>query len=164
MPSFDVVSEVDKAELDNAFQQAKKELETRYDFKGAKASIEKQGDDSFQVKAIDAEKLGAVREVFFAKLAKRGISLRNLDLGRPEESGVQLMKQTLKIAEGIPADKAKKLVAKVKESKLKVQPSIQGDALRITGKNKDDLQQAIALLRGQSDALEVELQFTNFRD
>jgi len=164
MPSFDIVSQVNLAELDNAIVQAKKELETRYDFKGAKASLEKLPKNEVQLKANSEEKLSDLRELLFTKLSKRGISLRNVDLGRVEESGVQLYKQTLTVREGIAIEKAKKIVQYVKDSGLKVQGSIQGDTVRVTGKNRDDLQSAIALLRGRMDELEVELQFNNFRD
>jgi len=164
MPSFDVVSKVNMAELDNALQQSQKEIGGRYDFKGLKIEVEKQKDGSFLMKAPTDDKVAAVREIILQKLAKRGISLRNLDLGDVEASGHQAFKQTLKVREGIASDKAKKLVAAIKDSKLKVQASIQGDSLRVTGKSRDDLQSAIALLRGQMDAVETELQFENFRD
>jgi uncharacterized protein YajQ (UPF0234 family) len=164
MPSFDVVSEVNMAELDNALTQAKKELDTRYDFKGAKASIERLPKNEVQIKANSEEKLGGLRELLFAKISKRGISLRNVDVGKAEESGLQLYKQTITIREGIAIEKAKQIVAAVKDSKLKVQASIQGETVRVTGKNRDDLQAVIALLRGQMNELEVELQFNNFRE
>jgi uncharacterized protein YajQ (UPF0234 family) len=152
------------AELDNALSQAKKELDTRYDFKGAKASIERLPKNELQLKANSEEKLSGLRELLFAKLSKRGISLRNVDVGKAEESGLQLYKQTITVREGIEVEKARRLVAAVKDSKLKVQASIQGETVRVTGKNRDDLQAVIALLRGRMDELEVELQFNNFRD
>jgi uncharacterized protein YajQ (UPF0234 family) len=164
MPSFDAVSQVNMAELDNALSQSKKELETRYDFKGAKAAIEKLPKNEIQIKANSEERIGALRELVLTKLAKRGISLRNVEFGKVEESGVQLYKQTLTVKEGVPQDKAKQLVAFVKDSKLKVQASIQGDTVRVSGKNRDDLQSVIALFRGKADELNVELQYTNFRD
>lgn len=164
MPSFDAVSQVNMAEMENALHQSQKEIETRYDFKGAKASVEKQPNNVFLLKASTEERLSAVREVVLTKLAKRGISLRNVEIGRPEESGVQLYKQTLKVVEGIPAEKAKKLVAMVKDAKLKVQASIQGDLVRVSGKNRDDLQSVIALFRGKAEELELSLQYINFRE
>lgn len=164
MPSFDVVSKVNMAELDNALTQAKKELETRYDFKGAKASIERLPKNEVQLKANSEERLSSLRELLFAKLSKRGISLRNVDVGKAEESGLQLYKQTMTIREGIAVEKAKLITAAVRDSKLKVQASIQADTVRVTGKSRDDLQEAIALLRGKMDEFEVELQFNNFRD
>lgn len=164
MPSFDIVSKVNIAELDNAFQQARKEIDTRYDFKGVQASIDRQPDNVFLLKSSTEERLGAVREVLFTRLAKRGISLRNLEVGKAEPSGVNQYKQTVKVVEGISPEKAKKIVALIKGSRLKVQPAIQGDVVRVSGKNRDDLQSTIALLRGKLDELELELQFINFRD
>lgn len=163
MPSFDVVSQVNVAELDNALNQARKEIETRYDFKGVKASIERQQGNVFQLKASD-DRLGSVREVFLTRLAKRGISLRNLEVGKEEETGVNQRKQLITVVEGITPEKAKKVTSTIRDSKLKVQASIQGDAIRVTGKSRDVLQSVIALLRGKMDELELELQFINFRD
>lgn len=164
MPSFDVVSKVNMAELDNALTQAQKELDTRYDFKGTKSSFERLPKNEIQLKSHTEERLDGLRELVFTKIAKRGISLRNVDASKVEESGLQMYKQTLTVREGIAIEKAKKVVAFVKDAKLKVQGSIQGELVRITGKNRDDLQEAIALLRGKMDELEVELQFINFRD
>ena len=164
MPSFDVVSQVNMAELDNALTQTRKEVETRYDFKGAKATIDRTGPNELLLKASGEERVGTLREMLFQKLAKRGISLRNVELGKLEESGLQTHKQVMTIREGIASDKAKRIVALVKESKIKVQAAIQGDTVRVTGKDRDDLQAVIALLRGQMDALELELQFNNFRE
>ena len=164
MPSFDVVSQVNMAELDNALSQSKKELDTRYDFKGTKANIERGPKNEILLKANSEERMEALREVVLTKLAKRGISLRNVDFGKVEESGVQLYKQTLTVKEGIATEKAKALVALIKDSKIKVQPSIQAETVRVTGKNRDDLQSAIALVRGKADELDLELQFINFRD
>lgn len=164
MPSFDVVSKVNMAELDNALNQAQKELETRYDFKGAKASLDKQPQNVVLLKANSEERIGALRELLLQKLAKRGISLRNVDFGRVEESGLQLYKQTITVREGITTEKAKRIVQIIKDSKLKVQPAIQADAVRVTGKNRDDLQSVIAMLRGHADELELDMQYINFRD
>jgi hypothetical protein len=164
MPSFDVVSVVNMAELDNALAQAKKEIETRYDFKGAKATIEKQPKNEIFLKADSEDRLSTMRELLLAKIAKRGISLRNVDYGKVEESGVKLYKQVITVREGIAVEKAKEIIALIKDSKLKVQGSIQAETVRVTGKNRDDLQATMALLRGQSEALNVDLQFNNFRD
>lgn len=165
MPSFDVVSQVNMSELDNALTQAKKELDTRYDLKDAKASMEKVGKgNEIQLKANSQDRIATIREMLLGKIAKRGISLRNLDYGKVEESGVNLYKQTITVKEGIAPEKAKKLVALVKDSKLKVQASIQGDLVRVTGKDRDFLQEAIALFRSKADELELALQYTNFRD
>lgn len=165
MPSFDVVSKVNMAELDNALAQAKKEMETRYDLKGAKTSMEKLAKgNEIQLKADSEEHVGIIREMLLGKMAKRGISLRNVEFGKVEESGVQLYKQTLTIREGIAPEKAKAIVALIKDSKLKVQAAINGDLVRVTGKNRDDLQSVIALLKGKSDELELALQYINPRD
>jgi hypothetical protein len=164
MPSFDVVSKVELAELDNAIQQSKKELESRYDFKGHKAEVERQPDNTILMKAASEERVDALRELVFAKLAKRGISLLNVEMGKLEAAGHQSYRQTLKIVQGIPVEKAKKLAAAVRDSKIKVQASIQGDSLRVSGKNRDDLQATMRLLRAQAEPLAVEIQFDNFRD
>ena len=164
MPSFDVVSQVNMAELDNALAQSKKEIDTRYDFKNTKASIERLPKEEVLLKANSDDRLGALREVVMTKLAKRGISLRSVTVGEPEESGLLLHKQKLTVKQGIEVEKAKEIVALIKDSKLKVQGSIQGDLVRITGKNRDDLQLAMELLRGHADALNVDIQFTNRRD
>ena len=165
MPSFDVVSKIDIAELDNAVNQTKKELSTRYDFQGAQADIILAPDHtSITVKANAEERVQAAKEVLLAKLAKRGISLRALEYGDIEKTGLHNVKQPIKLQQGIPVEKAKELVKILKESKLKVQASIQADQLRVTGKNRDDLQAAIALFRQQQDAVKLDMQFTNFRD
>jgi hypothetical protein len=165
MPSFDAVSKIDMQELDNALNQAKKELGSRFDFQGTDTTLELAADKkTMLLKANAAGRIDAAREVLFAKLAKRGVSLRSLDIGKIEPAGLSHVKQTVTLLQGIPVEKAKKLVAVVKESKIKVQASIQGDALRVSGKNRDDLQAAIALLRGQQEAHAIDLQFNNFRD
>lgn len=164
MPSFDVVSKVNLAELDNAIQQSKKELESRYDFKGHKAEVDRQPDDTILMKAASEERVDALRELVFTKLAKRGISLLNVEMGKLEAAGHQSYKQTLKIVQGIASDKAKKLAQAIRDSKLKVQASIQGDSLRVSGKNRDDLQDAMKVLRAQAEPLSLEIQFDNYRD
>ena len=165
MPSFDVVSKIDLAELDNAVTQAKKELSTRYDFQGAQADLVIAPDHtSITVKANTEERVQAAKEVLLVKLAKRNISLRALEYGDIEKTGLHNVKQPIKLQQGIPVEKAKELVKLLKESKLKVQASIQADQLRVTGKNKDDLQAAMALFRKEQDRLKLDMQFTNFRD
>ena len=164
MPSFDTVSEVNMAEFDNALQQTKKEVDTRYDLRGAKVSLDRPSPQSVQVKADGEERVAAVREIVLQKLAKRGISLRNLEMGKVEASGGAAFKQVLTVREGIAADKLKTLSALVRDSKIKVQASIQGEALRVTGKSRDDLQAVMQLLRTQAEELDLSLQFTNFRD
>lgn len=164
MPSFDVVSQVDLAELDNALEQAKKELDTRYDFKGAKASLEKQPGNTILLKAASESHVDSMRELLFQRLSKRGISLRNVEIGKLEESGLNLYKQQMTVREGITPEKLKRLTAIVKDAKLKAQPSIQGDSLRVSAKKRDDLQAVIALLRSKADELDLSLQYINFRD
>ncbi len=165
MPSFDVVSKVDLQEVDNAVNNARKELTTRFDFQGTKTEI-LLGDDKSSVvlKSNSEPKLDAAYEVFLNKAVKRGLSARAIDRKDPEQMGMGMVKQTVTIKQGISQEKAKELIKVVKDSKLKVQASIQADQLRVTGKNRDDLQAAIALLRSQQDTVQLDLQFINFRD
>ncbi|RKH08441.1 YajQ family cyclic di-GMP-binding protein [Corallococcus praedator] len=165
MPSFDVVSKIDLAELDNAVNQTKKELSTRYDFQGVNADIVVAPDNtSVTVKANSEDKVQAAKEVLLSKLAKRGISLRVLEFGDIEKTGLANVKQPIKLQQGIPVEKSKELIKVLKDSKIKVQGSIQADQLRVTGKNRDDLQAAMALFRKEQDRLSLDMQFTNFRD
>jgi cyclic-di-GMP-binding protein len=165
MPSFDVVSKIDLAELDNAVNQTKKEISTRYDFQGAQADIVLAPDKtSLTVKANSEDRVQAAKEVLLPKLAKRGISLLALEYEPIEKTGLSNVKQVIKLQQGIPVEKSKELVKLVKEAKMKVQASIQGDQLRVTGKNRDDLQAAIALFRKEQERLKLDMQFTNFRD
>ena len=164
MPSFDIVSKVNEQEVDNAFQQAKKEIEQRYDFKGTETHLEKKDKEKgIQIRSSTEQRLEAAREVLVQKLAKRGISLRGVKYGNVEQSGKHVS-QVLSFVQGIEAEKAKAIVKAIKDSKLKVQGSIQGDAVRVSGKNRDDLQSAIQLARGKQDELKVDLMFENFRD
>ncbi|RKG73666.1 YajQ family cyclic di-GMP-binding protein [Corallococcus terminator] len=165
MPSFDVVSKIDLAELDNAVNQTKKELSTRYDFQGVNADIVVAPDNtSVTVKANSEDKVQAAKEVLLSKLAKRGISLRVLEFGDIEKTGLANVKQPIKLQQGIPVEKSKELIKVLKDSKIKVQGSIQADQLRVTGKNRDDLQAAMALFRKEQDRMSLDMQFTNFRD
>ena len=165
MPSFDTVSKIDMQELDNALNQAKKEVGSRFDFQGTSTSIELASDKkTILLRANSDGRLEAAADVLLSKLSKRGVSLHALDRGKIEPAQNGHVKQTVKLIEGIALEKAKKLAACVKESKLKVQASIQGDALRVTGKNRDDLQEAMKLLRTQQEELAIDLQFNNFRD
>jgi uncharacterized protein YajQ (UPF0234 family) len=165
MPSFDVVSKIDLAELDNAVNQAKKELSTRYDFQGSNVDVLLAPDKtSLTVKANSEDRVQAAKEVLLSKLAKRGISLLALEYEPIEKSGLSVVKQTIRLQQGIPVEKSKELVKLLKDSKMKVQGSIQGDQLRVSGKNKDDLQAAIALFRKEQERLKLDMQFTNFRD
>jgi uncharacterized protein YajQ (UPF0234 family) len=161
MPSFDVVCKPNVVELRNAVEQANKEITNRFDFKGSDARFELK-EYELMAYADDDFKLGQVRDVLMAKLAKRGVDPRLLDFGKPEKIGGDKLKQLIKVRNGIESVLAKKIVAMVKESKLKVTSTIQGDAVRVTGAKKDALQDAIALLR--RDVTEVPLTFENFRD
>ena len=159
-PSFDIVSKVDRQEVDNALNQAAKEAATRYDFKGTGAEIAWSGDDII-IKAGAEERCAALLDVFKEKLVKRQISLKTLEAGEPQQSGKDY-RLTAKVAEGISMDNAKKVSKIIREEGPKgVQPQIQGDQLRVSAKKKDDLQEVIALLRGKD--LEFAIQFTNYR-
>ena len=158
--SFDVVSKVDKMEADNALNQAAKEVEQRYDFKGVGASIEWSG-DKILMKASAEERVKAVLEVFEAKLIKRGISLRSLDAGEPFPSGKEFRIEA-KLKEGIDQDDAKKVTKLIRDEAPKsVKSQIQGDEVRVSSKSRDDLQATMALLKNAD--LDIALQFVNFR-
>jgi|TARA_Y100000780_G_scaffold84035_1_gene75796 uncharacterized protein YajQ (UPF0234 family) len=161
MPSFDVVSELDKHEVTNAVDNAKKELERRYDLRG-KGSFE-FNDKQQQITLIgDADfQLDQMMQILELSLTKRNIDIRCLKANEPFASGKQV-KQTVELKEGIDKELAKKIVALIKDSKLKVQAAIQGEQVRVTGKKRDDLQNVMALLRGSE--LEMPLQYNNFRD
>jgi uncharacterized protein YajQ (UPF0234 family) len=161
MPSFDVVSEANIVEVRNAVDQANKEISTRFDFKGSDARIEQK--ERELTAFADAEfQLGQVRDVLTNKLVKRNVDVRFLDIGKIEKIGGDKVKQGIKIKNGIESDAAKKIVRIIKDSKMKVQASIQGDAVRIAGAKRDDLQAAMALLR--KEVSELPLEFNNFRD
>ena len=161
MPSFDVVSEANIVEVKNANDQANKEISTRFDFKGSDARIE-QKERELTAFADSEFQLGQVRDVLTAKLVKHNVDVRFLDIGKVEKIGGDKVKQVIKIKNGIESDAAKKIVRIVKDSKMKVQASIQGDAVRITGAKRDDLQAAMALLR--KEVSDLPLEFNNFRD
>jgi hypothetical protein len=161
MPSFDVLCEANQVEIRNAVDQANKEITNRFDFKGSDARIE-VGDKLLTAFADDDFKLGQVKDVLLAKLAKRRVDVRFLDYGSNEKIGGDKIKQPITVRHGVPADAAKKIVRAVKDAKLKVQASIQGDTVRVTGAKRDDLQAAIALIR--QDTVELPLTFGNFRD
>ena len=160
MPSFDTVSEVDLQEVANAVDQANREVATRYDFKGSCSRVNQSGEE-LTLQADSEFQLRQVRDILHLKLAKRGIDLGALEAGKIEEGNRQV-RQTLKVQQGIPQDIARKIVKLVKDAKLKVQASIQGDKVRITGKKRDDLQNAISLIKNAS--MELPFQFINFRD
>jgi|SRR5690349_2088150 uncharacterized protein YajQ (UPF0234 family) len=161
MPSFDIVSQVNEVELRNAIDQANKEISNRFDFKGSDARIE-QAEHDLTLFADDEFKLGQVYDVLIAKLAKRGVDLRSLDKAEVEKAGGDKVRQTVTVRTGVDQELGKRLVKTIKESKLKVQASIQGDAVRVSGAKKDLLQEAIALTR--KTITDFPLQFINFRD
>jgi uncharacterized protein YajQ (UPF0234 family) len=161
MPSFDVVSKVDLMEFDNALNVALKELGTRYDFRGTNTSLERTP-EGIIVRSSDEPHLEAALTVLRERMAMRNVPTRCLDPQKVEAASAKSVRQLVKIKQGIEIETAKKLVKKIKDSKVKVQASIQGDELRVTGKNRDDLQSAIALLRREDFGL--DLQFINFRD
>lgn len=163
MPSFDIVSEVNQVEVRNAVDQTNKEVSTRFDFKGSDARVEiNDKEKTLTVFADDDFKLSQVRDVLTAKLAKRGVDTRCLKLEDGEPISGNKMKQPMKVREGIEQDLAKKIIKLLKDSKMKVQGSIQGDVVRVSGAKKDLLQDAIALIR--KSITEFPLQFKNFRD
>jgi cyclic-di-GMP-binding protein len=165
MPSFDIVSEVNKVEVKNAVEQCNKEVTNRFDFKGsdARVEIQEQGDDTIlMVFADDNFKLNQVKDVLTGKLTKRAVDVRSLDPGEIEKAAGDTVKQPLKLRNGIEQELAKKIVKMIKDSKLKAQGSIQGNEVRISGAKKDVLQEVITLMKRQ--VTEVPLQFKNFRD
>jgi len=161
MPSFDMVLEANMVEVKNALDQANKEISTRFDFKGSDARIEQKAHE-LTAFADDEFKLGQVRDVLVAKMSKRAVDVRFLDLDTPERIGGDRMKQTIRIRNGIESELAKRLVRLVKDSKIKVTASIQGEAVRVAGAKRDDLQAVIALAR--REITEAPLTFQNFRD
>ena len=162
MPSFDVVSEADMVEVRNAVDQTNKEITTRFDFKGSDARVEQKEHDLTAFADSDFQ-LQQVKDVLTNKLAKRKVDVRFLDdSGKIEKIGGDKVKQVVKIKNGIAGDLAKKIVRIIKDSKMKVQASIQGDAVRVTGAKRDDLQATMALLR--KDVTDTPLEFNNFRD
>jgi uncharacterized protein YajQ (UPF0234 family) len=161
MPSFDITSEVNKVELKNAVEQANKEIQNRFDFKGSDARIE-QAELALTVYADDDFKLKQVMDVFTGKCAKRGVDVRALDPKAIERISGNKVKQAVEVRNGIETEKAKSIVKLLKDAKLKVQASIQGPAVRVSGAKKDDLQGAIQLVK--KSVADLPLQFGNFRD
>ncbi len=158
--SFDIVSETDMQEVNNAISQAVKEIGQRFDFRNSKSEITLEGND-LKVISDDEFKLENVLDIFRSKAIKRNVSVKCFDYGKVEPAAKGTVRQIIKIKSGISKENAKKIINLIKESKLKVQAQIQDDQVRVSGKNKDDLQQVIAKLR-QAD-LEIDLQFLNFR-
>jgi cyclic-di-GMP-binding protein len=161
MPSFDIVSKVDMQEVDNAVNQAVKEIGQRYDFKGSKSEITLEN-EAIKVLADDDFKLKAVIEVLQSKFIKRGISPKALQYGKSETASGGMVRQLITVQQGISKEKGKEIIAVIKESKIKVQGQIQDDQVRVSGKNRDDLQETIQLLKGKD--LGIEMQFVNFRE
>ena len=161
MPSFDVVCEPDMVEVKNALEQANKEISTRFDFKGSDARVEHK-DQELTMYADDDFKLAQVRDVLLNKMTKRQVDVRFLKDGKKDKISGDKVKQVVEIQKGIQGDLAKKIVRIIKDSKIKVQASIQGDAVRVTGTKRDDLQNTMAMLR--KDVSEAPLNFNNFRD
>ncbi|MGZ5089906.1 MAG: YajQ family cyclic di-GMP-binding protein [Burkholderiales bacterium] len=163
MPSFDIVSEVNQVEVHNALDQTNKEVSNRFDFKGSDARVElNEKEKTLTLFADDDFKLGQVRDVLTGKLAKRGIDVRCLNAGEIEKVSGNKVKQGVTVREGVEQELAKKIVKIIKDSKLKVQASIQGDAVRVSGAKKDLLQETIVLVRKAIS--DFPLQFKNFRD
>jgi len=161
MPSFDIVSEVDKQELDNALNQARKELAMRFDFKGTTAEILAEK-DKITLTAEDAARLRGLREIVIGKLSKRGVDLRNVDQGESAISSVGHARQELKIQQGLEGNKAKEIIQAIKSQGFKVQSQMQDQQIRVTGKKKDDLQAVIQFVRSRDFG--VVTNFKNFRD
>jgi len=161
MPSFDVVSKTELAEVDNALASITREIGTRFDFKGSKCSVERK-DEVMTILADDDLKLKQVHELIQIHFTRRKVDPRVLDFKTVEKATGNSVRQVVNIKQGVASDLAKRLVREIKDAKLKVQASIQGDELRVTGKKRDDLQEAIALLRGLD--LDQPLQYVNFRD
>lgn len=159
--SFDVVSKVDVQEVKNAIDQASKEVGARFDLKNSKSSIALEGTETIQLASQDEYTLKAVTDILQQKLVKRGVSLKNLEYEKVESAAGSSVRQKIKLKQGVNSDAAKKIVALIKDTKKKAQASIQGDTVRVTSKDRDTLQEIIALLRGKD--MGVELQFTNFR-
>ena len=158
--SFDVACKIDMQEVTNAIDQARREIGTRYDLKGAKNEIVPEKMD-IVISSTDDMKLKAVLDILQSKLHRRGIDLKALTINDPEPAGGGIVKQKITLQDGVPMEKAKEIVRLVKDSKLKVQASIQEKQVRVVGKSRDDLQSVIALLKGKD--LGIELQFTNYR-
>ena len=161
MPSFDIVSQVNSMEIENAVNQANKELANRFDFKGSKAEIKLEKNE-IKLSAEDQFKIKALHEMIMGRLAKRSISLKNVEPGEPDVSPLGHARQVIKIKQGLESVVAKEVTGFIRESKLKVTTQIQGSEVRVTGKSRDDLQAVIAAVRGHD--FPVALQFQNFRD
>jgi len=159
--SFDIVSKVDPQEVSNAIQNALKEVHTRFDLKDSKSNIALEGKDAIILSSVDEYKLKAVNDILQAKLVKRNVPLKALTYGVIEPAAGATVRQKITMQQGIPVEKAREIVKRIKDSKKKVQASIQGDTVRVSGKDRDALQEIIALLRGADFG--IDMQFTNYR-
>ncbi|HXF13408.1 MAG TPA: YajQ family cyclic di-GMP-binding protein [Terriglobales bacterium] len=159
--TFDIVSQINLQEVTNAIQQATKEIHTRFDLKDSKSNIEMEGKDAIVLSSIDEYKLKAVTDILQQKLVKRGVPLKGLTYGAVEPAAGSTVRQKITMQQGIPIEKARDIVKTIKNSKKKVQASIQGDLVRVSGKDRDALQETIALLKQQDFG--IDMQFTNYR-
>ena len=161
--SFDIVSEFDKQELVNALDQVKRELTTRFDLKDSNSNVELVEDKAINITTNDEMKLKNIYDILQSKLVKRNLSLKILDPQKVENALGGNVKQEIKLKKGLTTELAKKIVVMIKDTKLKVQASIQGDSVRVTGKSRDDLQDVIKTLKQKEDSIDVPLQYTNYR-
>jgi uncharacterized protein YajQ (UPF0234 family) len=159
--TFDIVSKVDLQEVSNAIQNALKEVHTRFDLKDSKSNIQVEGKEAIILSSVDEYKLKAVNDILQSKLVKRGVPIKALTYGAVEPAAGSTVRQKITMQQGIPTEKAKEIVKVIKDSKKKVQASIQGDSVRVSGKDRDSLQEIIALLRGRDFG--IDMQFTNYR-
>jgi cyclic-di-GMP-binding protein len=160
--SFDIVSKVDLQEVSNAIQNALKEIHTRFDLKDSKSDIQLEGKEALVLSSADEYKLKAVTDILQSKLVKRGVPIKALSYGTVEPAAGSSVRQKITMQQGIPIEKAREIVKLIKDSKKKVQASIQGDTVRVSGKDRDALQETIALLRGHDFG--IDMQFTNYRN
>lgn len=159
--TFDIVSQIDHAEVTNAVNQTLKEVQTRFDFKGSKSNIELEGQEAILLSADDDYKLKSLNDILQSKFVKRGVPLKGLTYGKLEQALGGTVRQRITLQQGIPQEKAKEIVKFIKDAKLKVQASIQGDVVRVAGRDRDILQEVIAALRGHD--FNIDMQFTNYR-
>ncbi|MCL5263473.1 MAG: YajQ family cyclic di-GMP-binding protein [Acidobacteria bacterium] len=159
--SFDIVSKLDLQEVRNAVDQALKEIHTRFDLKDSKSDITIEGAEAIQLASSDEYKLDAVKQILQQKMVKRGLSLKSLTWGKIEPAAGSSVRQKVTLQQGIPTEKAKEMVRLIKDSKKKAQASIQGDTVRVSGKDRDTLQEIIAMLRNHDFG--IDMQFTNYR-
>ncbi|MGN7612414.1 YajQ family cyclic di-GMP-binding protein [Magnetococcales bacterium HHB-1] len=161
MPSFDIVSEVDLQEVDNAVNQARKEIQTRYDFRGSNSQLERE-EAEITIHSDDDYKLRQVIDVLKSKLIRRKIDIKSLEFGNVESASGDMVRQLVTVRQGVDRESARAIVKKIKSQKIRVQAAIQGEQVRVTGKKRDDLQQVIALIKDEN--LDLPLQFVNFRN